>query len=341
MHRTIRTAVAALAVAALMALAATPASASEPPMEDLNLGNGWSLQSPTTKTVVTAESYKSQILQPINADGTSTWPAKRGVIPVQFKLTKSSETVTTYDPSFQSVCSGSGWSYLGYVPPAGTTVNSITSLAADFTWVEGQSIGGSLRWQIDTPNGNLFIYYGEQANWTGTGGSGVDLWNEPGLRFDTGQFPGGTFYDSKEHMLDLIGDFSVKSAALIVDSCWKDGDQVVDLHSATFNGSTKIIPPTVSVTTSTGTPVQTNEPPAHIKVVRQPTDTTPSTSSRNCRPPRATPPASSVRSTASTCTTLRLKPSVRASLRSSSTSTTTGRTPSTRHPACSSSASSP
>jgi hypothetical protein len=86
----------------------------------------------------TVPDYKAQIQQPINPDGTSTWPAKRGVIPVQFKLTKADKvesrevttpvarTVTTTEqrtntittvttartPSFQSVC-GRGVRKLG------------------------------------------------------------------------------------------------------------------------------------------------------------------------------------------------------------------------------------
>src|SRR3954470_8538616 len=58
--------------------------------------------STTTTTSSSSSVYKSAVRAPINADGSSNWPAKRGVIPVQFDLlaapTTTTTTTKTYDP---------------------------------------------------------------------------------------------------------------------------------------------------------------------------------------------------------------------------------------------------
>ena len=56
----------------------------------------------TSSVVTTGSTYKSAVRPLINADGSSNWPAKRGVIPVQFDLlaapTPTTTTTKTYDP---------------------------------------------------------------------------------------------------------------------------------------------------------------------------------------------------------------------------------------------------
>jgi hypothetical protein len=168
MHRPTRTAVAALAAAALMALAAgvAPASATSSSVtefDNIAIGDNWWLESPTEITTDvqatqktetrngSLSSYNAQIQQPIDPNGSSTWPAKRGVIPIQFKLTASptteQRTVTTTTttitrvPSFKSIGSDAvgynDWSALTHVPPAKTKVSDIHDLTANYTWVTG------------------------------------------------------------------------------------------------------------------------------------------------------------------------------------------------------------
>ena len=297
MYRPIRTAVAALAAAALMALAVTPASAApstETKHDNIALGNSWWLESPTEITTdqVTTESYKSQIQQPINPDNTSTWPAKRGVIPVQFKLAKSSKTVETVTkvPSFQSIGSDNNpsndWSALTHVPPAGTTVNSIEVLKASFNWLEGtNNHGGSLRWTIHASGGDIWAYYGPYPNFGNDGavggpGSGDNLITADDLRFDASPRHGPT-YATWNDVENLYGSESVDSVALIVESGWQQnvlgGDQKVDLQSATVNSSTKTIDDSYTSTETLSEVVgaTTNEPPAKILVQKVAKDGTP------------------------------------------------------------------
>jgi hypothetical protein len=280
----IRTALVGVAAASLMLMtagaasatpmsagvaSATPSSVTEP--DNIALGNSWWLESPTqiTTDVSTSQetesrdgsfsSYNAQIRQPINPDGSSTWPAKRGVVPVQFNLTASptteqrsvttTTTAVTKVPSFKSIGSdGPGdpgandWSALTHVPPAGTTVNDIEDLSAVFAYTKGESHGGSLRWQINLTNGKTInLYYGESASWTGQSGSGIDLADATDNRVETMSL-NSVFYNTWAATKADFGTLGVASVALIVDSGWQQnvlgGDQEIDLSSATVNGST-------------------------------------------------------------------------------------------------------
>ena len=56
----------------------------------------------TSSEVTHGFTYKTAVRPPIKTDGSSNWPAKRGVIPVQFDLlaapTTTTTTTKTYDP---------------------------------------------------------------------------------------------------------------------------------------------------------------------------------------------------------------------------------------------------
>jgi len=93
-------------------------------------------------------------------------------------------------------------------------------------------------------------------------------------------------------MLAKLGDAKVNNVSLVVDSCWNGVNQKLNIVSATvgINGvdsttvnplaprtttSHVVTPGTVWTQVSTTNPVQTNEPVAFVKVVKQATDTTP------------------------------------------------------------------
>jgi hypothetical protein len=320
----IRTALVGTVAAGLLLMTASvasaaPVEASSSIREVTDLGGGWFSNSQVLTSVTTdvtqqsrtrtvAGDFTSQIQQPINPDGTSTWPAKRGVIPVQFKLTKSdkieqttdtvTDTTTVKTPRFESVCdnSDSAYSVIGKYSqiPAGTTVKDISNVQAEFNYLLGASSGGSLRWDIGTEFGDVHIYYGDSHSWTGTSGSNVNLMDATDDRFDDGNtsVAGGTFYNTKAQMLAKLGDAKVNNVSLVVDSCWNGVNQKPNIVSATvgINGvdsttvnplaprtttSHVVTPGTVWTQVSTTNPVQTNEPVAFIKVVKQATDTTP------------------------------------------------------------------
>jgi hypothetical protein len=224
-HRSLLRVGALVAVMALLVPAAVSASTVYP--------GGWSA-SPGQTTI-----SASSIQQPINADGSSNFKADRGVIPIKFGLSTGSGPFV-----FEST-STRAYSWLAYAPSSPMTIADITNLSSVYDFTPGNCHGGSLRWEIDTPAGNLFVYYGAEPNTTDCIGaenqSGVNLVSLSDLRFDTGQFAGGTFYDTWANANTLLGSTSLDSIALVIDSGW-GGEQVVDLTSATVNGNTFVVP---------------------------------------------------------------------------------------------------
>jgi hypothetical protein len=261
-----RAALVGVVAAGLMLMSAGAASAAptvENEFDNIVVGNSWWLESPTeiTTNVSTSSSsesregpsvYTSQIQQPINPNGSSTWPAKRGVLPVQFKLSASptTETATTTTtttavtkvPSFESIGSdndaSNDWSALTHVPPTGTTVEGITNLTANYAWVIGTNHGGSLRWVINASGGPIWAHHGSYPNFTDNAapGSGDNLISQSDLRFDASG-RGGPTYATWNDIVTLYGSEAVGSVALTIDGGW-GGDQEIDLSSATVNGST-------------------------------------------------------------------------------------------------------
>jgi hypothetical protein len=218
----------------------------------------WTLTAPQT------DSYSAQVQQPINPNGSSVWSAKKGVIPVQFTLTDTKSF--TFESLQSGYCSpqpcyvpvnDTASSDASYVPASPITVAELTSLVANYSWQTGTDHGGSLRWSIETPVGNVHVYFGDYPNYMsetpGVNGSGVNLLASSDLRFDTSQV-GGTFYDNWADVLSLVGTQPVNSVDLVLDAGW-GGDQVLSLATATVTdtvngGSTFTMPGTTTSPTT-------------------------------------------------------------------------------------------
>lgn len=247
----------------------------------------WTLYPPQTQTTV----YQAAVQQPINADGLSSWPAKKGVIPVQFALSSAEETGPVV---FQSIYSdntspndgggscytGSGadhandCSYLSFTPSSTLTFADITNLSADYSFTTGNCHGGALRWSVETSLGNLFIYYGDLPNYTDcttNSQSGTNMIGLSDLRYDTSQI-GGTFYDSYSDALSLLGSTPIEGISLVLDAGWynaPDGDQIASVSNVTVNDNT-FQPLPVGTTSFTPT---CDLPTAAIKVTKTAGDT--------------------------------------------------------------------
>jgi hypothetical protein len=167
----------------------------------------------STSTVVTTtgSSYKSAVRPPINADGSSNWPAKRGVIPVQFDLlaapTTTTTTTTTYDPpvwqslqngpqtfAFAQLCLVDGLYSTLACPSAPTTpalnFSDIQNLRADYVFTTGDCHAGSLRWDVYVQHGanieTVEVYYG----------------NPNGVPVPPGQSCSGTSSETGKNLMD-------------------------------------------------------------------------------------------------------------------------------------------
>jgi hypothetical protein len=211
-----------------------------------------------------ATEYQAEVQQPINSANTSNWNSKsKGAIPVMFKLSSRtgpaafesiySDNTTTGDGG--GTC-GTGsqadhandCAFMSFTPSPGITFNQITNLSTNYQWVTGDCHGGSLRWSVRTSSTqSVFIYYGSApqfgngglggcnpANVGGVDQSGTNMIGQPDLRYDTSQYPGGTFYDSYAHAQALVGTAQVIRASLVLDSGW-GGDQKLNVSNTTVN----------------------------------------------------------------------------------------------------------
>jgi hypothetical protein len=199
-----------------------------------------------------ATEYQAEVQQPINTGNTSNWSSKsKGAIPVMFKLSSR-----TGPAAFESIGSDTNTandaSYMSFTPDPSVNVSQIQNLSTNYAFTQGDCHGGSLRWQVRTsPSQAMFIYYGVVPQF-GNGGingctptsplgldqSGVNMINQPDLRYDTSQYPGGTFYDSYTHAMFLIGALPVVRASLVIDSGWQNapnGDQRLNVSNTTVN----------------------------------------------------------------------------------------------------------
>jgi hypothetical protein len=235
----------------------------------------------TSSSVVThGFTYQAAVRPPINADGSSNWPAKRGVIPVQFDLLAAPSTTTTttktYDPPvWQSLQSDGSVSYATFclVPlctgPGSLTFSQITNLSADYLFTTGDCKAGSLRWTIYVQhNGNVesvHVYYGNPngvpdppgqscsgAN-SETGQNLISSITAPPNRFEMqgGWGVPGPLYTTYADALASTngGTDLVVGAQLTLDSGFA-GDQKANVSNVTVNDNTWV-PKTTETTTTT------------------------------------------------------------------------------------------
>ena len=190
--------------------------------------------------------------QPINADGSSKFKANgSAVIPVKFALSQGIGPFV-----FESIWSDNATnnandaSYLSWRSNTPLTFAQVTQLIAVYEFSEGDCAGGSLRWTVRLNDGgtnrNLDIHYqpgengvGDQFCASGTSGANMVMRNDTNVVINNFIYSGSpyTFQSSYnttyEDALGQLGNLAVVSISLIVDSGWKNGDQVVDLTSAT------------------------------------------------------------------------------------------------------------
>ena len=248
----------ALAAGALLGagLLSVPASATTP-----TTTGTWEFFSPqafhdSTASVTGPTAYKTAVRPPINADGSSNFSAKRGVIPVQFDLLAApSTTVTTtrtYDPPVWESIQGISWpdpgyaSYATFTPSTSMTFADVVNLSATYSFTQGDCYGGSLRWTINVgADQNVHAYYGtpngpdQSCSGTTNSGSGQNLITT-GItadRFEV-QGAGAPVYTTYAAAEALVGAGAhVNWISLILDSGW-NATQRADISNVTVNDNT-------------------------------------------------------------------------------------------------------
>jgi hypothetical protein len=277
-----------LRFALLAALAALLLPASSALATPTTTGTWYSHPAQTSRTsaVVThGTTYQAAVRPPINADASSNFPAKRGVIPVQFDLlatpTTTTTTTTTYDPpvwqslqadgsyAFAQLCLVKGLhdspSQTGTCPAApaapALTFNDVTSLSARYAFTAGDCFGGSLRWTIYVQHGtevqSIHAYYGtpngpDQGCSGLNSGSGQNLVTT-GITPDRFEFQGGgaPVYTTYAAMQALTNDGTdpVLAVQLTLDSGWS-ADQIANVSDVAVNNNIWV-PKTTETTTAT------------------------------------------------------------------------------------------
>ena len=306
MSRTIRMLVAATAAGglALTGLLTLAGAASAATAGTTGPGSWFFDQGDGNNAIVTtgggtpSTKYQAQIQQPINADASSVWPAKKGVIPVQFQLQQATCTPGSSTLYPDTLTSLQGVSYpglgsygnLSWTPPSGSglTVGQITNLTANFTWLQGQNHTGSMYWIINTPDGNVWIYYGDIAGtgvYTGTSGTGANMINLAlgSARAEASQLGHSPQYDTLANILaaapasgsvPTIGQEPVNWIGLAVDE-GSAGTQQVQLTSTspavdigTAAGDSTYTPGTVSSSPSCTAWTNTTTPSMYIDIAQ-------------------------------------------------------------------------
>jgi hypothetical protein len=252
---------------ALVALASVASAATTTGTWGFHPGQTFTDSTVTTSTT----SYKAAVRAPINADGSSNWPAKRGVIPVQFDLLAAPSTTTTitrtYNPPvWESLNSPFTWSAAGLTLSPTLTFNDITNLSANYLFTTGDCYGGSLRWDVYVIHNGVpqvvEVYYGTPNGAThadqfcsgSNSGSGQNLITTgiTPYRFEMlggWGVPGPLYTTYADAVASTNGGTDIVTGVqLTLDSGWVS-DQRADVSNVTVNDNTWV--PKTTETTST------------------------------------------------------------------------------------------
>lgn len=130
-----------------------------------------------------------------------------------------------------------GYAGIDFPAYAGMPLSSITSLDAAYQMTTGDCNVGSPRFSISLSSGaHIFAYFGDAPDYH-CGSSPQSQSNLLNPYVDTGQLPGGTFYDTWSHALTLAGSQTISDLAIVVDGGWSS-TQVAEIFSASVNSTT-------------------------------------------------------------------------------------------------------
>ena len=198
---------------------------------------------------------------------------KRNVIPVKFSVMNTTEAVSLVSDTSDAE-TANDFANLAFEPEGILTVADLTNLTAVYDVAEGNCGGGSLRWEIDTTAGNVFVYYGafpsfDDCNDAATSQSGVNLLSLDDARVDSSQVLAGSQQNTWDAFVAAYGDLTVEAVRLVADGGWSQpgGVQSFEIASATVNDNTfdgtesteavcDLPPATIRVTAADGNEVQ-------------------------------------------------------------------------------------
>ena len=184
----------------------------------------------------------------------------RNAIPVKFAATMSGDDLLLVSDLSDSDLANDFGAII-FEPTEPLTVSELTNLTAIYDVLEGDCGGGSLRWSIVTPEGNVFVYYGATPSFTDCSGaegqSGINVLSLDDARVDSAQVYAGTQVNTWDDFVAANPDLVVEEVILVADGGWSQADlvQSFDITSATVNDNT-----------FTGEPTECDLPDAEIRV---------------------------------------------------------------------------
>jgi hypothetical protein len=236
--------------------------------------------------------YSAAIQQPVNADGSSNWPAKsKGGIPLMFQLSSGTgpfvfQSIWTDNPTNTT----NDYSFLSWQSSTPFTFSQLTKLIANYNFTSGDCAGGSLRWTVTLNDGgterNLDVHYQPGAGGLSTqtcaaGTSGANLIDSTDTIYVTQEFNGthsfpSAYNNTYADAVSQLGSLPVDGVALIVDSGWgANGNQVVNLSSATVGvGGTSPYTQTFTPAPASTLSPTCNLPAATLKITKTATTAT-------------------------------------------------------------------
>lgn len=167
----------------------------------------------------------------------------RNAIPVKFAASMSGDDLLLVSDLSDSDAAND-FGAITFEPTETLTVSELTNLTALYDVVEGDCGGGSLRWSIVTPEGNVFVYYGATPGFTDCSGaegqSGVNILSLDDARVDSAQVYAGTQVNTWDDFVAANPDLVVEEVILVADGGWSQPDliQSFDITSATVNDNT-------------------------------------------------------------------------------------------------------
>jgi hypothetical protein len=117
---------------------------------------------------------------------------------------------------------------IDFATASGITVSDLNNLSTDYKFTAGSCGGGAPRFQInvtlpDSTTANIFVYIGPPPSYTGCPS---ETWFDtgdlltPASLVDTGQLPGGTFYDIWGAAQARYASLAVTGIQLVTDGGW-------------------------------------------------------------------------------------------------------------------------
>lgn len=134
-----------------------------------------------------------------------------------------------------------GYGGIDFDVAAGLTFAQLVTLSTDYKFTHNSCGGGSPRFQLNMGGVNAHVYIGPQPNYTGCAtGTWVTSGNLVGGLIDTGQLPGGTFYDTWAAALVKYGSMTITGIQLVADGGWffPDRTQTVVVDNVQINSTT-------------------------------------------------------------------------------------------------------